>query len=351
MLPFLSSKNLVAIDIGTSNVKLVELDEIKGKYKLINFGIIKLPKETIVNGVIINADPLIQSIKNLISNLKINNKNVIVSVSGHPVIIKKITLPFITEEELEPNIETEAAQYIPFDLEEVNVDFQILSINEENSEEVDIMLVAAKKAMVTEYTDVLQSAGLKANIIDIDVFALENMFAINYDYEENEIIALIDIGASVTNINILKNSISVFNRDVSLGGNQITEAIQKELSVSFEEAEILKTGEIIEGINQELLNQIITNSISSLVREIQRTLDFFTGSNYSEIHNIYLSGGTSKLNGLKEAIEEKIKSHIEFTDPFKTIEYNKKTFDTEYIKDVSPFAAIGVGLASRKLGE
>lgn len=351
MLPLFAQKNLLGLDIGTSSVKLVELDEVKGSYKLKNFGIAKLPKETIVNGVIINADPLVQAIKNLISNLKINNKNVSLSISGHPVIIKKITLPVMTEEELEPIIETESEQYIPFDLEEVNIDFQILNVNEEKPDEIDVMLVAAKKAMIGEYTDVIRSAGLKACIIDIDVFALENMFGINYTFEENEIIALIDIGASVTNINVAKDGISIFNRDVFLGGNQITEEVQKELSVSFEEAELLKTGEQIEGINQELLDQIIAKSSSSIAREIIRTLDFITGSSYSEIHHIYLSGGGSKTKGLKELIEEKMNSKVEFTDPFKTIEYNKKTFDTEYIKDVSLFAAVGVGLASRKTGD
>ncbi len=351
MLQIFSTKSLVGIDIGTSAVKLIEIDEIKGNYKLKNFGIAKLPRETIVNGVVINAEPLIQAIKNLITNLKITNKEAAVSISGHPVIIKKISLPIMTEDELEPVIETEAEQYIPFDLEEVNIDFQILGINEENTDQMDVMLVAAKKAMIDEYIDALRNAGLKARIIDIDVFALENMFNINYTWEENETAALIDVGASVTNINIVRNGSSIFNRDVFLGGNQITEEIQKELSVSFEEAEMLKTGEEIEGIDQELLDQTIAKTSSSISREIQRTVDFFTGSSYAEIDHIFLSGGASKTKGFREMIEEKINSSIEFTDPFKTIKYDKKTFDTEYIKDISLFAAVGVGLASRKIGD
>lgn len=351
MLSFLRSNKLVGLDIGTSSVKMVELEEDKGNFIIKNFGIAKLPKETIVNGVIINADPLVQAIKNLIANLKIHNKNVSMSISGHPVIIKNIKLAFMTENELEPIIGTEAEQYIPFDLEEVNIDFQILGVNEENSDQMNVLLVAAKKAIIEEYSDIIQSSGLKTNIVDIDVFALENMFNINYTYEEDEIIALIDVGASVTNINIVKDGSSIFNRDVFLGGNQITEEIQKELSVSFEEAETLKTGEKIEGIDHEVLDQTITKSSSSIAREIQRTLDFFTGSSYSEINHIYLSGGGAKTNGLKEMLEEKIGGNVEFTDPFKTIKYNKNTFDTEYIKEISLFAAVGIGLASRKIGD
>jgi len=170
------------------SIKLVELAENKGSYKLSNFGIAKLPKETIVNGVIINGEPIINSIKTLISNLRITNKNASVSVSGHPVIIKKITLPFMSEDELEPVIEAESEQYIPFDLDEVNIDFQILGINEEQTDQMDVMLVAAKKQMIEEYSDVIINAGLKPVVADIDVFALENMFNLNYTHEEDVIV-------------------------------------------------------------------------------------------------------------------------------------------------------------------
>jgi len=344
-------KNLIGLDIGTSAIKLVEMEEIKGAYKLNNFGIAKLPKETIVNGVIIHAEPIINSIKALLSNLKIDNKNVSISVSGHPVIIKKISIPMMSEEELETNLETEAEQYIPFDLDEVNIDFQILGVNSEQTDNLDVMLVAAKKQMVEEYSDILKAAGLKPLVADIDVFALENMFSLNYSHEEDEIIALIDIGASITNINIIKNDASLFNRDVFLGGNQITEEIQKELSVSFEEAEALKIGTIIEGISQEVIDEQIQKGASLIAREIQRTLDFFKGSNYTEITQIYLSGGGSKTKNLKETIKEQTTTEIEFIDPFKKIKYDKKTFDTEYIKEISLLSSIGVGLATRKLGD
>lgn len=351
MLSYFSSKKLIGIDVGTSSVKLVELEESKTGYRLKNFGIAKLPRETIVNGVVINAEPLIQAVKGLISSLRINCRDVAFSVSCHPVIIKKISLPLMTEESLEPVIVSEAEQYIPFDLDEVNIDFQILGVNEDNPELMDVMLVAAKKAMIDEYTDAFQHAGLRSRIVDIDVFALENMFNVNYLHEENETFALVDIGASVTNINILKNGTSIFNRDVFLGGNQITEEIQKELSVSFEEAEMLKIGEEIEGINRELLDQTISKTAMTIAREIQRTLEFFTSSTYVEINHLFLSGGASKTPGLKQMIEEKMNLAIEFIDPFKVIKYDKRTFDTEYMRDMAAVAAVGVGLATRRLGE
>lgn len=351
MVPFLSPKNLIGLDIGTSAVKLVELEEVKGAFKLKNFGIANLPRETIVNGVVINADPLVQAIRTLMTSLKITNRAAAISVTGHPVIIKKITLPLMSEDALEPIIENEAEQYIPFDLEEVNIDFQILGVNDDSTDQMDVMLVAAKKAMIEEYGDALNSAGIHTRIIDIDVFALENMFAINYSWEEHENIALVDIGASVTNINIIKNGASVFNRDVFLGGNQTTEEIQKELSVSFEEAEMLKVGEEIEGIDNELLGQTISKTSSSIAREIHRTLDFFTGSSFAEIHRVFISGGAARIKGLKEMLEEKISGPVEFTDPFKSVACDNKTFDPEYLKEISLHAAVAVGLASRKVGD
>lgn len=354
MLNLFAKKNLVGLDIGTSTVKVVELDEIKGKYreryKLKNVGIAKIPRETISNGVVINAEPLVQAIKSLFTSLKISNKLVAVSVSGNNVIIKKISLPVMNESDLEKIIYSEAEQYIPFDLDEVNIDFQILGSNDENNELMDVMLVAAKKINIQDYLDALNSAGITAKVIDIDVFALENMFSVNYAQEENEVCVLVDIGANITNINIMKNGSSIFNRDALLGGNLITEEIQKELLVSFEEAEMLKTGEYIEGIDRELLDQTIAKTVSSITREIQRTIDFFTGQTFDEIANIYLSGGASRMHGLKDMLEEKYSGQVQFVDPFKSIKYDLKNFDSDYMNEIAPVAAISVGLAIRKTG-
>lgn len=348
---FLRSQNVIGLDIGTSSIKLVEIENLKGGYKLTNFGIAKLPRDTIVNGTIVHAEPVVQAIKNLVSNLKIKNKNVAISISGHPVIMKKITLSLMTEEELENTIAVEAEQYIPFALDEVNIDFQILGIKEEKDNQMNVMLVAAKKAMINEYISVVQQSGLKAAIVDIDVFALENMFNANYTPEENINVALIDIGASVTNINIIKNGTSQFTRDIFMGGYQITEEIQKQLSISYDEAEALKCGEKIEGINQETLESIINKSSAAIATEIHRTLDFFSSSTYAEISQIYLSGGASKTAGLKKTLENKISIPMDYANPFASITYDKNTFDEEYIKEFSPVSAIGVGLALRSIGD
>lgn len=345
------SQNVVGLDIGTSAVKLVELDKIKNEYHLKNIGIAKLPRDTILNGTIIHGELLEQAIKNLFQHYKIRNKNAAISVSGHPVIIKKITTALMTEDELEQTLPFEAEQYIPFSLEEVNLDFQIMGPCEDKSKQMNVMLVAAKKALLNDYVSVLQNAGIKAAVVDIDVFALENMFNLNYEPEEGATAVLVDVGASVTNINIVKNGVSQFTRNIFMGGNQITEEIQKHLSISYEEAEKLKCGEQIEGVDPLVLDEILQKTLANIAAEIQRSLDFFTSSTYAEIHHIYLSGGSSRVKGFEENLTKKINVPIEFINPFKAIKYNENMFDSEYLKELAPTAAVGVGLALRSLND
>lgn len=348
---FYKAQNVVGLDIGTNSVKLVELDRTKNTFRLKNIGIAKLPRDTIVNGTIIHAELLEQTIKTLFTEYKIKNKNVAISISGHPVIIKKITADLMAEDELENTLPFEAEQYIPFSLDEVNLDFQILGPCEDKENKMNVMLVAAKRAMINDYVSVLQSAGLKAVIVDIDVFALENMFISNYSPEQNITVALVDMGASVTNINIVKNGVSQFTRDIFMGGNQITEEIQRQLSINYEDAEALKCGEQIAGINQELLKEIIERASSTITNEIQRSLDFYISSTYGEISQVYLSGGGSRTSGFREIFTKRVTVPLEYTNPFHAITYDETMFDAEYIKDLSPFAAIGVGLALRSMGD
>ena len=348
---FSKSKNVIGLDIGTNSIKLLEIEESKGGLRLKNFGISSLPKDSIVNGSILNHDAIVNTIQQLTSNLKVKAKNVVASISGHPVIIKKITMPLTSDEELEESIKFEAEQYIPFDLEEVNIDFQILNVDEEKADQMNVMLVAAKKVMIDDYTKLLNDAGLKPVILDVDVFALENAFGVNYSIEENQSVALVDIGASTININITKEGISTFTRDVFLGGNQITEELQKQFGISFEEAESLKTGKDFDATEYQGGKDVIKQGCENIASEIQKSLDFYSSSTYESINKIYLSGGTSKTPYLKDIIEKQANIPTEIIDCIRNIKYDEKTFDPEYIKDITPFASIGVGLALRRLGD
>jgi len=349
---FGKTKGILGLDIGTSTIKIVELEESKKGYHLKNFGMSLLPKETIVNGVLKNASALVNAITNLTDNLKTKTKYVATAVSGHPVIIKKVNIPSMSEEELSESIQWEAEQYIPFDLEEVNIDFQIIGVDETNPEQMNVLLVAAKKSLINEYEDVISEAGLETVIVDIDSFALENAYEINYPDEDAPVVALVDLGASVININVVKEGKSTFTRDVFMGGDKLSEEIQKQMAVSEEEAELLKLGGELENVDFDRLDSIIQDASLELAVEVQRSLDLQAASTTEEeVKKIYISGGASRIPGIKDLIVDRVGVPVEYLDPFREIKYNESDFDPEYIKDISPVAAVGLGLALRKLGD
>src|SRR4030043_1523741 len=224
-------KDVVGLDIGSSSIKLVELREGKGGFKLQNLAISPLPPEAIVDGALMDSVTIINTIRDLITTSKTKTKEAVTSVSGHSVIVKKISLPMMTEAELEESIQWEAERYIPFDINDVNIDFQIFGSTPENPEVMDVVLVAAKKDIINDYVSIIMESGLNTIIIDIDSFALENMLGINYDIGREEAIAIANVGASITNMTIIKNNISAFTRDIFKGGNHVTEEIQRQLHV------------------------------------------------------------------------------------------------------------------------
>lgn len=350
------AKGIIGLDIGSSSVKVVVLKKSKKGYKLQKLGIKSLPPEAIVDGAVMNASAVAETITELVGELKLKEKEVATSVSGHSVIIKKINLPYMPAEQLAESIRFEAEQYVPFDINDVNLDFQILSKEPDEQGNMDVLLVAAKRDLVNDYTAVVAEAGLVASIIDIDAFTLENMYEVNYEINEGEIVALVNVGAAVTTLNICQSGVSVFTRDVATGGNILTEEIQKQLNVSFEEAEALKIGkkageESDEVIPQEVSN-IINGVVDQIVGDIQKSIDFFLATAADQaISKVYLSGGSCKIPGLARALQERINIPVELINPFNSIEFDPAEYSAEYLADVGPQAAVAVGLAVRRLGD
>ena len=343
-------KELIGLDIGSSSIKAVEFDWGKKTPKLKHFGMIPLPPEAIVDGAFMDSASIVESIRSLIEGLRIKTKKVAVSISGHSVYIKTINVPTMSEVQLEESIKWEAEQQIPFDIEDVNLDFQILD-EQVSPDQMPVLLVAAKKDMINDYTAVIEEAGLQPTIVDVDVFAIENAFNLNFESPEEEVVALVNIGASVMNINILKRGTSAFTRDISIGGRQITEEIQKRLKMTYEEAESLKVKEREAGAQNPEVEKIIQGTAEQLATEVRRSLEFFAASSSGgEIKKIFLSGGCAKIQMLPGLIEERISMPVEVFNPFAKIDYNPEVFDPEYIKQVAPLAAVGVGLALRREG-
>ncbi len=354
MFSFSKAKPLFGLDIGSSTIKLVQLKESKKGLSLEKFGIKALPPELIVDGTVMDAGSIVDVLKELLAEQKIKTKEVAISISGHSVIVKKITLPMMGEEELEESIKWEAEQYIPFDINDVNIDFHILGAAEgqEGQPQMNVLLVAAKKDKLNEYTSLVAEAGLNAMVVDVDAFAIENMYCVNYEGLENEVVALVNIGASVMNINILKNSTSAFTRDISIGGNRYTEAIQRDLNLTYPDAEKAKKEDPPSGVDPQALDALIANVNGEVAGEITRSIDYFrTTSAQEDITRVVLCGGASKLKGLGTFLAERLGLTVDLADPFSRIDVDKKLYDPEMLREMAPQVAVGVGLALRKLGD
>ena len=351
-LPFFKKTDVVALDIGSNAVKTVQLAPTKKGWKLVKIGMSQLPAEAIVDGSIIDSMTVINVVRDLIGQQDIRVKNTVSALTGHSVIIKKVNLPVMTEAELSESIQWEAEQYIPFPITDVNIDFQILGADTEGRGQMEVMLVAVKKDVINDYTNVIKEAGLAPVIVDVDSFALENMFEINYSIVPNENVAIVNIGATITSINILRSGITIFTRAIPLGGNQFTEEIQKTLSISFRDAETIKLGGTVNGIDAGNIPEVIERVSGNVALEVKRSIDFFLGGAPGMfISKIYLSGGCAKTKGLQAIIQDKTAIPVEITNPFINIECSPKKFAPDYIKEVAPYFGVSVGLAIRKVGD
>jgi type IV pilus assembly protein PilM len=277
---------------------------------------------------------------------------VVVAVSGHSVIVKKIKVGRMKPEELEEQIPFEAEQYVPYAIEDVNLDFQVLESASSESNEMDVLLVAVKKDIINDYLSIISTANLNAVVVDVDAFALQNALEIAYEMEKDQVVGLVNLGAAVMNINILQGGMSEFTRDSPLGGNRYTESIQKMLGLSYEQAESLKLGETVDGRSYEDARPAIEMVNTELAGEIRRSFDFFRSSSHSDtIHRVLLSGGCARLSGLVEYLSENLEIPCEVANPLRNIKADPKTFDPEYLEVIAPQLAVSVGLALRQAGD
>ncbi|MGB9439695.1 MAG: type IV pilus assembly protein PilM [Desulfobacterales bacterium] len=343
--------NIVGLDIGSRSIKAAEITETKRGLALKRFGIVDIAHGAIEEGTINDAETVAESIKQLFKSYNIKESNVAVSIGGYSVIVKKISVQTMDEEKLQETIHFEAEQYIPFDISDVNLDFQILGESESNPGQMNVFLVAAKKEMVNDYINLVNLAGLNPCIVDVEAFALQNTFEANYDLQ-SENTALIDIGASKTSLNILKGNSSLFMRDVSLGCGQINQKIMSLIECSFEEAEQLKYGDKPDKLTAEDLKGIISSVVADWCTEIRRALDFFY-STYPEdqIKRIILSGGGANIEEFRELLATEASAEVESINPFKNFEIDQKIFDDAFIKQIAPQSAISMGLAMRKVDD
>jgi type IV pilus assembly protein PilM len=351
---FRKSRAIVGLDIGSSAVKAVELQPAGRAFRVAAYGTEPVPADAIVDGAIIDAGAVADAIRRLFDgNKAFKAKDVCASLSGNAVIVKKITLPVMTESELSESIYWEAEQYIPFDIQDVNLDYQILDpgTGPESRGSMDVLLVAAKKEKIGDYTGVIAQAGRTPVIVDVDAFALQNAYDANYGLEPGRVVVLLNAGASAININILQGDQSVFTRDISMGGNAYTEAVQKELDLPFETAEQLKKGIPVDGATFEEAQPVLHAVTENVLLEIQKTFDFFKATASSDqMDRIMLSGGASRVDGFREMLQERFNAPVEDFDPFRTVTWDTKKLPGDPA-DMAATAAVAVGLALRKVSD
>ena len=345
-------KRSIGLDIGSAYIKVIQINDTKAGYELAFFDMLPLQQGVISDGIILDKDKLVGFIKELLKKAGIKSGDTVIGVSGHSsVIVKRIAIPLMIEDELALSIKYEAEQYIPFDINDVNIDFEILGPSIEAEGQMDVVLVAAKKNVINDYQEVVELAGLKPVIVDVGSFALSNMFEINYDAADKSNTALINIGASTSNTNILHNGSPIFIRDSAIGSNHLTDVLERSLNISREDAEKLKMGRSVEGISPDNVKAVINSASDEVFAEIYRSFEYFKGiASEEDIDRIVLSGGAALINGLPDMMAERFGMSVEVADPFRRIIIPDK-FDAAHIHDIAPIAAVAVGLAVRRVGD
>jgi type IV pilus assembly protein PilM len=348
---FRRQRAVVGLDIGSSSVKAVELQPSGKSFRVAAFASEPVPPDAIVDGAIIDGGAVADAIKRIFDRRTFKAKEVAASLSGSAVIVKKISLPVMTPAELYESIYWEAEQYIPFDVQDVNLDYQILDAGTGDSKgTMDVLLVAAKKDKIADYTGVITQAGRTPVIVDVDAFALQNAYEANYGIDAGAVVALLNAGASAINVNIIVGDQSVFTRDISLGGNAYTEAVQRELNLSFEDAEQVKRGATLDGIDPEDVNAVLRATSENMLLEVQKTFDFFKSTTgLDQINRLMVSGGAARVAGFEEVLRERFDTPMEMLNPFRQIAFNGQAGADP--AEVAPTAAVAVGLALRRGGD
>ena len=345
---FGKKKSVAGLDVGSSSIKMVELEGKADNLTLVNLGFENLPSDTIIDGQIMELNTVSDVIRNLCTNHGVNADNVVTGVSGHSVIIKNIVLPRMSREELDESIDWHAEEHIPYDLADVSLDYQVTA---ESSEATHVLIAACKRERIDNIRQAIQLSGRQPVVIDVDTFALQNCYEANYHPADSDVVTLLNIGASTMNVNIVKGTRSLFTRDITVGGSQFTDVLQRNLGISYQQAEAVKRGSnSVPNADEKSIEPLMNNVTEVVANEIQKTFDFYRATsedNHTVVQKILISGGGSKLQGLAAELSARLELPVEVLNPFRNIKVDDRKFDPGYIQDIMPEMAVAVGLAIR----
>jgi type IV pilus assembly protein PilM len=343
-------KGTVGLDIGSSSIKVIELNGKPNDLSLAGLGFENLPPEMIVDGQIMELNTVSEAIQTVFREQQINSDRVVAGVSGHSVILKNIAVPSMSREELEESIDYYAEEHIPYDLADVSLDYHVTS---ETSEAISVLIAACKRERIENLKQTIQLAGKQPIVVDVDTFALQNCYEVNYQPAADETVALLNIGAATMNMNIVRGTQSLFTRDITAGGSQFTDILQRGLGISYQQAEAIKRGMSLPAeVNTEThdIEPYMDNVMDMIAMEIQKTFDFYratTDDGGVEVSRMLISGGGSKLSRLPQELSKRLEMPVEILNPFQRIKVDARRFDPDYLNEIMPEMAVAVGLALR----
>lgn len=347
-----SNDGFIALDIGASSIKLVETAVERDGFRLLNLGYLPLAPDTIQQNMVVEPGPVIDTLRRLIKQQGVSAKRVICAVPGRAVIMKKIQMPQQTDQELEANIEFEANNVIPENLANVNLDYQVLNVLD-GGNKMEVLLVAVKKEIVNSYAEVIKEADLEPEVMDVDYFALENMYEIAYPSGPGGgMVGLVHMGARNTTLSLLESGYSTFNCDLTLGGADFTETLARALNLSADAAEAAKLAGFHDGAKVEL-EELLRPIMEEMVEEIRRTVSLYGATAAADgegIKHIYLSGGGAKVPGLRDLIADRLGVPTSIADPFRAFTLGKNV-DQSFVAQSGSMFAVAAGLSIRRPGD
>lgn len=346
-----SRRSTVALDVGSNIVKCVRVDHSGERPRVTNFAMVDLLPEAIVEGEIMDRDMVIDAVRECLGRAEITDDNVVSAIGGRSVIVKKILMDQMDEEDAKEAILWEAEQHVPFDIDDICLDFQIVR-QDVGANQMEVLLVAAKKETIQSHADLLRDAELKPQIIDVDAFAVQNCWESGQGGPSEDVVGLVNIGADVTSICIMQNGVPYFTRDLAVGANRFVEEIQKEFGVGLDEArELTEHPEKSDEVDAERLSTVLNAVADDISTGIERSLSFLRTSGDAEsIDRVVLSGGGSRFPGLAEFLEQRHEVEVEHSDPFDAIDYDPETFAEYETEEIGPLLAVSLGLALRQPG-
>jgi type IV pilus assembly protein PilM len=342
-------RSTVGLDIGSSLVKMVEVDHGRSTPSLVRLGMVPLPPEAIVDGEIMDRLLVLDAVRECIAKSGIKTREVVTAVSGRALIVKRVVMDKMNQEDAKEAIYWEAEQHVPFDIDDVCLDFQILKDLVGNNQ-MQVLLVAAKKEMIHQHADLVRDADLSPQVIDVDAFAVQNCYEGNYEQQAGKVVGLLNVGSEVSNLNIVQDGAPQFTRDLSVGRSRFVEEVQREFNVGQSEASTLLGSKPRGGQDEEKLREVVRRTAEEMSLGIERSFAFLKGSGEAErLDSLMLSGGGAQMPILRELLAERHGVPVEVTDPLRQVAFDADLFGAQPVEEVAPLLAVGVGLGLRRL--